>query len=128
MWPVATIAALTWYLSIIDIGQVFAVETPSCNAKDIARPDVFGTEVTGLQAQEVRGWKPIPPFLLTGVAPPTELLDFCNVTVTYTHPGTNDSINVYVWLPLTGWNERFLGQGGSGWAAGAYGVLAIDCS
>lgn len=48
-------------------------------------------------------------------------IDFCNVTLTYTHPGLGDSVNVYVWLPLENWNGNFFGQGGGGWAAGAEG-------
>ncbi|KAI9931158.1 hypothetical protein ASPWEDRAFT_34312 [Aspergillus wentii DTO 134E9] len=43
-------------------------------------------------------------------------LSFCNVTVTYTHPGWNDTIHVTVWLPLSNWNERLQGSGGGGYA------------
>ncbi|KAK2050400.1 tannase and feruloyl esterase [Colletotrichum somersetense] len=42
---------------------------------------------------------------------------FCNVTITYTHPGHHDSTIVETWLPLA-WNERLMGVGGSGYAAG----------
>lgn len=45
-------------------------------------------------------------------------LNFCNVTITYTHPGQEDVINAEIWLPLKGWNGRFLGTGGGGWVAG----------
>jgi feruloyl esterase len=44
-------------------------------------------------------------------------LDFCNVTVTYTHPGQNDTINVFVLLP-SNWTGRFQGVGGGGWTTG----------
>ena len=44
-------------------------------------------------------------------------LNFCNVSVTYTHPGQNDTVNTNIWLP-DNWNERFLGEGGGGWMAG----------
>ena len=44
---------------------------------------------------------------------------FCNVTITYTHPGFDDQVNVQVWLPFgDDWNERFLGIGGVGFATG----------
>jgi hypothetical protein len=46
-------------------------------------------------------------------------LDACEVVVTYTHPGYNDSINVTVWLPSAEhWTGRFLGAGGGGWSTG----------
>jgi hypothetical protein len=46
-------------------------------------------------------------------------LDACEVVITYTHPGYNDTINTVVWLPPTeDWSGRFLGNGGGGWNAG----------
>jgi feruloyl esterase len=42
----------------------------------------------------------------------------CKVTVQHTHPGWNDTVNTYVWLPVSGWNERFVGVGGGGWSTG----------
>ncbi|KAK6700571.1 hypothetical protein SNK05_013397 [Fusarium graminearum] len=45
-------------------------------------------------------------------------INVCKVVVTYTHPGWNDTINAYVWLPISGWNERFVGVGGGGWSTG----------
>jgi feruloyl esterase len=47
-------------------------------------------------------------------------LNFCNVTVTYEHPGKNDEIHVSVWLPNSDkWNGRFQGTGGGGWVMGS---------
>ncbi|PYH45467.1 tannase and feruloyl esterase [Aspergillus saccharolyticus JOP 1030-1] len=45
------------------------------------------------------------------VLPP---LDNCNVNITLTHPGENDTVLVEVWLPLDAkdWNGRFLATGG----------------
>lgn len=42
---------------------------------------------------------------------------YCNVTVRHGHPAFNDSITTTIALPLTGWDKRFQGIGGSGWAA-----------
>ncbi|MBE7182496.1 MAG: tannase/feruloyl esterase family alpha/beta hydrolase [Terriglobus roseus] len=43
-------------------------------------------------------------------------LDVCEVNVTYTHPGQNDTINTIIWLPRPdNWNGRFMGVGGGGW-------------
>ena len=53
---------------------------------------------------------------------PVELsgLQFCNVSLTYTHPGQGDTINVDVWLPMNHWNGRFQGTGGGGFATGMF--------
>lgn len=46
--------------------------------------------------------------------------EFCQVTVQYTHPGQNDTVNTLIGLPLAAdnWNERFQMVGGGGWGTG----------
>jgi hypothetical protein len=46
----------------------------------------------------------------------TYTVSFCNVTVTYTHPGKQDEIHVTVQLPAT-WNGKLQALGGAGFAA-----------
>lgn len=45
--------------------------------------------------------------------------EFCQVTVHYTHPGQNDTVNTLIGLPVAAdWNERFQMVGGGGWGTG----------
>ena len=101
------------------LGLIENFVAASCTAKSIKRPELFGVEILDITANEKRGYEDYGFF---GTNPPLPVekkpIDFCNVTVTYTHPGLNDTIHVYVWLPLETWNGNFIGQGGGGYMAG----------
>lgn len=88
-----------------------------CSTGAFRYPAVFGAEFVSLNAAPVRNWK-LNTTTPEGALIPTSGLSFCNVTLLYHHPGQNDNTNVQVWLPLQGWNERFVGVGGGGFAAG----------
>ncbi|KAH0428392.1 feruloyl esterase b [Colletotrichum camelliae] len=64
------------------------------------------TYVPGIFGAGLPGSKPVPD------------LNFCNVTVTYTHPGWHDTVNVKTLLPIDGGNGRFTGVGGGNLATG----------
>lgn len=98
----------------------------SCSGNAIPPPAVFGTKVLEVQALEVHGYE-FQPRHPSAKHMDIKPIDFCNVTITHTHPGWNDRINTFVWLPLeqTDWNGRFLAQGGGGWAAGNEGSPAV---
>jgi hypothetical protein len=51
-------------------------------------------------------------------------VDFCNVTIGYTHPGHEDLVHVEAWLPLESedWNERIQVIGGAGWGPGRFDI------
>ncbi|EJT76743.1 hypothetical protein GGTG_06659 [Gaeumannomyces tritici R3-111a-1] len=93
-----------------------------CVPKTFSPLGLFGTSVLRVEANLVSDFNAtIPTYRL---APGQQFLnisrlDFCNVTVSYTHPGQNDEIHVETWLPTPEkWNGRFKGTGGGGWNAG----------
>lgn len=47
----------------------------------------------------------------------------CRVHLTVTHPPAGDLVNVWVYLPDTGWNGRFQAVGGGGYVGGTEGSL-----
>ena len=106
---------------LLYLSHAAAAEQLDCNTNAIPVPEYFGTKVLTVTATDVRGFEGWPMFDLSGLQYERNAIDFCNVTLTYTHPGLGDSVNVYVWLPLDNWNGNFFGQGGGGWAAGAEG-------
>ena len=92
----------------------------TCNARDLPAINVDGLQITDLHAEEYKEWSdwqhsPDQPFQAV-IGP----ISYCGITVTYTHPGLNDSLNVYIGLPSSrdDWNGRYLGIGGGGWLAG----------
>lgn len=105
-------------LGLLNVGATTLAKQLACNDK-IPHPEYFGTEVTSLTAHEVNDYDEWSFFVdMVGIPFEKSPLSFCNVTITYTHPGQGDSVNVYLWLPLKGWNGNFFAQGGGGWAAG----------
>ncbi|KAI1417254.1 tannase and feruloyl esterase [Hypoxylon sp. FL1857] len=83
---------------------------------------VFGTEILSIETNLVTNASVSVPEAYRFTQPATELQNgtFCNVTVSYTHPGQNDNIFVEAWLPVHNWNNRLQAVGGGGWAAGRF--------
>ncbi|KAK5729633.1 hypothetical protein LTR17_011820 [Elasticomyces elasticus] len=95
----------------------------TCKGRDLPAIEVFGLEIVDITAKEHHDYEDWHPFPF--MPAPKKPLDFCNFTITYTHPGQNDHINVYIWLPMNDtWNGRFVGQGGGGLTAGFAFALA----
>ncbi|KAF7956234.1 hypothetical protein EAE96_005154 [Botrytis aclada] len=90
-----------------------------CNISAIPYPDLPGASFLSGSAVPVRNYTgsmlPLNQAAITNITS----LDFCNVTLTYTHPGQNDTINVKIYLPSSSsWNGRFMATGGSGFNTG----------
>ncbi|KAI6903988.1 tannase and feruloyl esterase [Hortaea werneckii] len=90
----------------ISLCLALPISAVNCTASSIARPSVFGAEILNITASRIPAFGNIPGN------------DVCSFTVTITHPGTGDRVNNYISVPLQGWNGRFQGIGGGGYAAG----------
>ncbi|OAL48510.1 feruloyl esteras-like protein B precursor [Pyrenochaeta sp. DS3sAY3a] len=93
----------------------------TCTPGAIPYPAIFGAEFVAIEAQPVLNFT-LPGLSLNWInhGPlPNIAVDFCNVTLTHTHPGKNDTLRTQIWLPLNpNWNNRMLMAGGGGWSAG----------
>lgn len=95
----------------------------ACSPAALSIPVVFGARILDVSAREVYNYttyslKPGTSNLST----PT--IDFCNVSVSYEHPGWHDEIHVSIWLPLRNWNYRLQALGGGGYSA-SFGPLYL---
>jgi feruloyl esterase len=45
--------------------------------------------------------------------------DVCRVTAVTTHPPMGDTVRIWIAIPMSNWNGRFLGTGGGGFAGGS---------
>ena len=103
-----------------------------CHPRNICRPHLPGVSILSVDASEVHNhsMSHIPfwdddPNKSSYFRPSFEPISFCNITVTYTHPGLDDEIHVTVHLPYkSAWNGRFQGAGGGGYMVGL-GSLAL---
>ncbi|KAL3443170.1 Tannase/feruloyl esterase [Aspergillus insuetus] len=94
-----------------------------CSATQFASLDIYGAHVLNLVTTHQQNYTFAPPPVPGFPGGPYTNLDFCNVTITYTHPGWNDEINIIVLLPTKNWNGRFQATGGGGFVTGG-GPLA----
>lgn len=115
---------LTW--SLIAVWVILGHSHPlsgaaKCSLTAISSPQIFGIDILDVEAKEVHNYTTFS--LRPGSSEVSyPIIDFCNVTVAYTHPGWHDIIHVSIWLPLQGWNERLQALGGGGYNAGFGGM------
>jgi hypothetical protein len=90
----------------------------ACSAQAIPFPQLFGLEVLDVQASPVTNLSLSATPLQVWTKSEFSGLDFCNVTIQYTHPGQDDNITVTMHLPeASEWNGRLAAAGGGGWSA-----------
>src|SRR5215472_17709488 len=92
---------------------VLTMATPAWAATCESLANLKLADTTITSAQTVAAGPFIPP----GGAPGTALFPpaFCRVTMEI-KPAKDSDIKVEVWLPLTGWNGKYLSQGNGGFA------------
>ncbi|KAF5704828.1 hypothetical protein FGLOB1_8340 [Fusarium globosum] len=94
-----------------------------CVASAFATPTLLGAEFLSIEATVVPNYSFDVPHGWTYSQPALNVknVTFCNVTVTYTHPGQNDTIHAEAWLPTQeSYNGRLQSLGGSGWTPGRF--------
>ncbi|KAK1471703.1 tannase and feruloyl esterase [Colletotrichum abscissum] len=91
-----------------------------CAATTFSAPSLLGANFISLEASLVTNFSgPIPAeWRFSQPAVEIHNASFCNITVSYTHPGHSDVVNVETWLPTEDWNGRLQAVGGGGWRAG----------
>ncbi|KFY20184.1 hypothetical protein V491_03925 [Pseudogymnoascus sp. VKM F-3775] len=78
-----------------------------CAPSTFTFPDLFGAQILSLDANLVTNFSESvnKAYFFNHPSTTVENATFCNVTVSYTHPGQDDHINVAAWLPVGTWNE-----------------------
>ncbi|KAI1416400.1 Tannase/feruloyl esterase [Hypoxylon sp. FL1857] len=99
--------------------DLISIAPALCAPCAFSTPAIFGTEFLSLSTQLVQNFSRYVSDQDYIHHPETFVKDaaFCNITVTYTHPGQGDTVIAEAWLPLL-WNGRLQAVGSGGWTAG----------
>jgi hypothetical protein len=116
--PATLFAAMLWHAPL-----VFASTAPSCTTAAFSKITLFGSSIIHVKTNAYRNLSFVASADQNHYAKNITALDVCEVLITYTHPGYDDTINTLIWLPdIASWSGRFLGAGGGGWTTGADNV------
>jgi len=114
-------AVVAGLLAAVAIPAALATATPSRSSNAAARANVAAgscESLTGLQLRNTTIDSAV-------VAPASETTPAsCRVRASVTHPPAGDDVNIDIWMPVEGWNGRFQGVGGGGYAGSNPGSLA----
>jgi TonB family protein len=109
-WLIRSFILAVFVLALISVASqaAFAATCESLSALKLPN-----TTITS--AQQVAAGAFIPPDATAPAASAKSLPAFCRVMATL-QPAKDSDIKVEVWLPLTGWNGKYRGQGNGGFA------------
>lgn len=106
----------------IAVPRPTTVAVAACSPESLKSVHLSGAVIDNISAFEVHNYSYIDELgsYAGNIAKNYTDLNFCNVSITYSHEDQDDSIHVNVWLPLSkkDWNGRFQGTGGGGFATG----------
>jgi hypothetical protein len=119
------IAGLSPYAFALSVAKPIQGTTKACTNTAFASLKLPNVKLISVDSVVADASWPAPSDLINAF-PSTRngTTEVCQITVTYTHPGQNDTINTWIWLPVNSWNGRFVGMGGSGWVTGTASSLA----
>ncbi|KAL1797267.1 hypothetical protein ACET3X_003873 [Alternaria dauci] len=110
---------LVSFLPILGCLIYVALGEPACEASSFHDLNLHGGQILDVATKTHTNLSFEAPAEQNHYAVTVDHLNTCEVIITYTHPGYNDTINTVIWLPSPGnWTGRLLGVGGGGWAAG----------
>ena len=112
-------------MSVVYAASQQALSFSACAASNIVLPNISGLEFNPIQANVVHGASEslIQAFYIGHGATEIKDASYCNVSLSYSHTGHSDTVNVQVWLPSSDdWNGRLMAVGGGGFAAGLFSL------
>jgi pimeloyl-ACP methyl ester carboxylesterase len=88
---------------------------------EVRPADIFPNAAPAITCEELRSVS-IPDTVIDSVAASASD-DSCQVTAIVIHPPAHNPIKIFIALPTKGWNGRFRGTGGGGYAGGSIDSL-----
>lgn len=90
----------------------------ACNASAIPFPELPSLQFLDIQATPVTNFSLSTTLIQVWTKTEFAGVNFCNITIQYTHPGQHDNVTVIMQLPdASAWNGRLAAAGGSRWSA-----------
>jgi len=88
-----------------------------------ARPKPLVANAKPVRSCESLASVALPNTTIESAAVDANSPDVCRVTAVSTHPPAGDKVRIWVAIPTSNWNGRFLGSGGGGFSGGSAGAV-----